>query len=491
MKKIFFLQLLVVVVFLAASCKKEQYHAPSISGVTTDTIVLSIGDKIVLAPNITHLKGNDYTWLVNGTQTASGQVNYTFEATASGNFNVTFKVNNKGGADEQSFKIYVEKPITISIDELLAVSMCNVIEITPSVTGSDRPDYEYEWSIGDSVIGKKRNLSFISPQAGTYLLTLRATAGKQTASTTRAITVKAELYVTNAYMVLEYAPAPAKNHNWAIIGTAEFWKFGEEYPLAYNDFLAKATAMRKESVNPALVVGSWGGFATFKFDHTVANAAGKPDLELTATYSKLDPPAVYVAYDHNKNGNPDDDEWYVIKTDDYGIEDMPDYEMTFTFKKTETDNKRIYTSFDWKDNQGTPAQGEILTNKTFNSSMTQAGTFSTRGFFPGLSMIDIPTKQVALLDGWKSSFSRKGKRITRNVTGAPPFLQQLNIDIDMAVNNKGERIELPGVDFVKIQKVVYPFQQDFINGNGELKDFNMDEGRMLHVAAILDKHLKK
>lgn len=490
MKKNLFLKLLAIAIFFALSCKKEQYRAPNISGVQTDTIVLNIGDKIVLAPNITNLKGNNYTWSVNGTQTAVAQVNYTFEATAPGNFEVTFKVNNKGGTDQQTFKIQVEKPITVSIADQPVISMCEVVEIIPSITGPDRPDYEYEWAIGDSVIGKKQQLNFISPEAGTYTLKLRATAGKQSASFTRTITVKAAQFVKNAYIVLEYAPAPAKGHNWSIIGTAEFWQFGDEYPLAYNDFLAKATAIRKRGPGDALVLGSWGGFATFKFDHTVANAAGKADLELSATYSKLDPPAVYVAYDRNKNGKPDDNEWYEIKNEDYGIEDMPDYEMTFTYQKTETDDSRISSYFNWKDNQATPTQGEVVNSKAFNSAMTDDGTFSTKGFFPGFNMIDISTKKVALLDGWKNSFSRKGKRITRNVTGAPPFLQKLNIDIDMAVNSKGERVQLPGIDFVKVQKVVYPIQQDFINGGGQLKDFNMEEGRMLHVAAILDKHLK-
>jgi PKD repeat protein len=490
MKRNIFLKLLTVAILFAFSCRKEQYMAPNISGVGSDTIILNIGDKMVLAPSITNLRGNSYTWLVNGKKIASDQVNYIFEAIEPGSFDVTFKVENKGGTDEQTFKISVEKPIAITIDHQLTVPMCQVTEINPSVTGPDRTDYEYEWSIGDSIIGKKRSLSFISPEAGTYALTLRATAGKQTATFTGTIAVTAEQYVKNAYTVLEYCPAPAKGHNWAIIGSADNWKYGSEYPLAYNDFLAKATELRKQNVGNALVLGSWGGFATFKFDHTVANASGKTDLELTATYSQVDPPAVYIAYDRNKNGKPDEEEWYEIKNQDYGLEDTTDYEITFTYNKTETDTKRIYTYFNWKDNKTEPAQGEILTNKTFTSAMTTAGTFSTKGFFPGLNMIDINTKQVALLDGWKTSFSRKGKRITKNLTGVNTFLQKLNIDIDMAVNGKGEPVQLPGIDFVKIQKLVYPREQDFVNAGGKMIDSNMEEGRMLQVSSILDRHLK-
>ena len=490
LKDIIFLKLLVIVIFFASACKKELQVKPSISGIDTAATILNIGDKLTLAPNITNTKGNNYIWLVNGRETASGQLNYTFQATEPGVFEVTFKATNKGGTDQQSFKLIVEKPIVISLTDQLNVSMCNVLEIIPAITGPDRKDYEYEWSIGESVIGRKLNLSFISPEAGTYELTLRVTAGKQTVTSARKITVKAEQYVKNAYTVLEYAPAPGKNHNWSIIGSADNWKYGDEYPLAYNDFLTKATNIRKVNANAALFLGSWGGSATFKFDHTVANVSGKTDLELTAFYSNRDLPAVYVAYDRNKNGMPDEEEWYELKNDDFGQEDIPEYEMIFTYNKTETDAKRIYSYFNWKDNQASLGKGEIVTNKTFTSSMTTAGAFSGRGFFPGLAVTDNTTKQAAILDGWKTSFSRKGKRISRNVTGAAPFLQKLNIDIDLAVNKKGETIQLPGIDFVKVQKVVYPFQQDLGTGN-VMTDYNMEEGRMLQVGSILDKHLKK
>lgn len=489
MKKRIFFKLLTVVVVIAFSCRKEQYLGPDISGVGADTIIMNIGDKMVLAPNITNLRGNSYTWLVNGKEAASGEIHYTFEATKPGNFEVTFRVDNKGGTDQQSYHIYVEEPIAISLDSVLTVALSEVMEITPTVTGPKRNDYAYEWSVGDSVIGKSLHLSFISPASGTYQLSFSATAGKQTTTATSTVTVKTAQYVSNAYTVLEYAPAPGKLHNWSVIGDKESWKYGAEYPLAYNDFIAKASEVRKAVPYSGLFIGSWGGYATFQFDHTVANVAGKTDLEVTAYYSNRDLPAVYVAYDRNKNGKPDDEEWYEIKNADYGLEDTMDYEITFTYNKTETDTRRIYTYYNWIDNQAEAVQGEILTNKTFSSSATSGGVLSTRGFFPGCYM-DISTKQMVLLDGWKNSFSRKGKRITRDVTGASPFSQQLNIDIDMAVNEQGESVQLPGIDFVKVRKVIYPIQQDYINNGGKITDFNMEEERMLQVGSIIDRNLK-
>lgn len=490
MKKSIFLHLLTAIVVIAFSCRKDQYLAPDISGAGTDTITLNIGDKMVLAPNITNLRGNSYTWLVNGKQVATGDINYTFEATKAGNFEVIFKVDNKGGSDQLSYKIYVEEAIAISLESAFTVALSTVKEITPTITGPERTDYSYVWAIGDSVIGKGVNLSFIAPASGNYQLSLSVTAGKQTTTATSNVTVTTAQYVTNAYTVLEYAPAPGKNHNWSIIGYKDNWKYGEEYPLAYNDFLTKATELRKANDFTGLFLGSWGGYATFKFDHTVANVAGKTDLELDGYFTNRDYPSVYVAYDRNKNGKPDEDEWYEIKNADYGLEDTLGYEITFTYDSSATDARRVYTYFSWKDNKTDAAQGQIVTNKTFSSATTTAGALSTRGYFPGYNM-DINTKQMVLMDGWKNTFSRKGKRIIKDLTGAASYSQKINLDIDMAINEKGENVQLPGIDFVKVRKSVYPIQQDYINNGGKMTDFNMEEDRMLQLRSIIDKNLTK
>lgn len=488
MKKDIIYKLLAIVMLFAFSCRKEQYRAPSISGITGDAIVMNIGDKMILAPTITNLKGNTYSWLVNGSQVATGEINYTFSATEPGNFDLTFKVDNKGGTDQQTFKIVVEKTIAVAIAEGISVPVCSVKEIIPTITGPERDDYEYEWAIGDSVIGKELNLHFIAAYAGTYELTLRAKAGKQSTSFTRTVTATDASYYKNAYTLVEYLPSPGKNHNWSIIGYPDNWQYLGEFPLPYNEFLAKATELRKQNGNYSLFLGGWGGSATFKFDHTVVNVPGKPDMEIAAVHSSKDLPAIYVAWDKNKNGQADADEWFEIKNGDFGIEDIPEYEMTFTYDRTETDTRRFYSYFKYKDNQEEPTQGEIVTNKTFTSSKTSSGPYSTRGFFPGLNVINADTKETAILEGWPTTFTRKGKRITRDLSGAPQFYQTKNIDIDMAVNAKGEPVLLPGIDFIKIQKVIYPFSRDFNDGN-KYKDFNMEEARMFQVNTILDKHI--
>lgn len=471
--KSFYLLLLLATIFTWSCEKDADIFAPVISGAEVDT-VLNIGDKLVLAPDITNLVGIGYTWLVNGEEVASEQTDYTFTATEPGNFVVTFRAANKGGAADRVFNILVEAPIAIALQDGLSVARCQVLDIEPAITGPDRNDYQYEWMLDDDLIGITRTLPFIALEAGDYTLTLIATAGKQSATASCSITVEDAEYLNHAYALVEYFPAPAKGFWWRPAG---------DNALAYNDLLDYFTATKKGSQNYPVAVGSWGGYATFKFDHTVVDVPGDVDLELRANCSVSDLPTVYVAYDHNKNGKPDDNEWYEIKNDDYGLEDLPDYEITFAYKDTdiESNPQGFSTSFTWKDNQEKPQQGEVANSSTWNAAFPLPGLVFSNGFFPGYYMKDKDSKEVVMADGWQPSFTRKGKRITRDISGKPTYSQRMNLDIAKAVNANGELVQLPGIDFVKIRKSVYTFEKEV--------DSNMNEDRMLIVRYIIDKHL--
>lgn len=485
-QKILFAILFTAMLFTAC---KEEILAPDISGIETSDYLLNIGDKITLAPSVKNLKGNNYEWTLNGKKIADATTNYTFVATQPGMFVVIFKASNKGGAADEAFKIEVEAPIEISFDKpIYTTSKSNVLEITPKITGPERNDYKYEWMLYDAVIGKEKNIDFIEVNPGDYELKLTVSAGKQSVTTTTFVKVEEADYKQSAYTLLEYYPAPANGLDWSLIGGETMWN-RNEFPLAYNDFINKATEIRKGSPANGIHLGSWGGYATFEFDHTVANIKGKTDLEISAKFSQFDLPQVFVAYDKNKNGKPDEDEWYEIKNHDWGKEDMANYEITFTYDRVETDEMSLNTYFEWKDNQAEQQLGEVHYSKRLSSSITNSGDVSTKGFFPGYFMIDKERKEVIKLDGWPSVITRKGKRITRDVTGGNSFNQKLNIDIDDAVNEKGERVSLIGINFVRVRKIVYPFEKNFSVTPQVVEDANMKEGRILYVGQILDKHI--
>src|SRR5690606_38628362 len=75
-----------------------------------------------------------------------------------------------------------------------------------------------------------------------------------------------------------------------------------------------------------ITLGGFGGYVVMGFDHTIMNVAGKRDFRVlgNAFYAdanpnpnapeggSCEPGVIMVAYDANKNGIPDDNEWYEI-----------------------------------------------------------------------------------------------------------------------------------------------------------------------------------
>ena len=73
-------------------------------------------------------------------------------------------------------------------------------------------------------------------------------------------------------------------------------------------------------------LGGFGGYVVVGFDHTIANREGSRDFRVlgNAFYAianpdpnapeggSCEPGGIMVAYDVNKNGKPDEDEWYEI-----------------------------------------------------------------------------------------------------------------------------------------------------------------------------------
>ena len=109
-------------------------------------------------------------------------------------------------------------------------------------------------------------------------------------------------YVTR---VLEYRPAPGQ-----FVNTLPEYKDGDTQETMNK----KALALVGGSNSSIITLGGWGGYVVVGFDHTIANVAGKRDFRVLGNSFAGGSEAgiVYVAYDKNKNGKPDTDEWYEI-----------------------------------------------------------------------------------------------------------------------------------------------------------------------------------
>ena len=87
----------------------------------------------------------------------------------------------------------------------------------------------------------------------------------------------------------------------------------------------KALEYLADNQRSLVTLGGWGGYITVGFDHTILNVPGKRDFRVlgNAFYGdqneqpydggSCEPGVIMVAYDVNRNGKPDEDEWYEIE----------------------------------------------------------------------------------------------------------------------------------------------------------------------------------
>ena len=224
-----------------------------------------------------------------------------------------------------------------------------------------------------------------------------------------------------------------------------------------------------------ITLGGFGGYVVVGFDHTIQNEPGKRDFRVKGNcfYNKASKPGepdggscepgiIMVSYDQNKNGKPDD-EWFEIagsshkdatkepwyemaKAAGNDVETHFNYEITYYRPSAEpnpNDKEEMKTYIKWEDN---------LNQKGFK----QKNRFHTQCYFPKWITEDKLTFRGTCLpqngissagDGsqfvlYKFSYGYADNELDNKIDSA--------IDIDWAIDSKGNKADLPGVDFIKI-----------------------------------------
>lgn len=239
-----------------------------------------------------------------------------------------------------------------------------------------------------------------------------------------------------------------------------------------------------------ITLGAWGGYVTVGFDHTIENKPGFRDFLVQGnTFSGWgEPGIIYVAYDKNKNGRPDADEWYEIAGEAHrnllGIpwleaqrkrgKDVAfyrDYEVTYhrptNEGKPQTDLPEYIR---WVDNKG--ASGYIHKNRfhdqTYYPAWISTPTYTLRGTrLPqnGYNSKDDGT-ELHILQPFAYGYADNATNDSDDAA----------IDIAWAVDRQGKPVQLPGIDFVRIQTGV-------LQDNGWIGECSTE------VAGVLDLHL--
>ncbi|MDD4823105.1 MAG: T9SS type A sorting domain-containing protein [Bacteroidales bacterium] len=259
------------------------------------------------------------------------------------------------------------------------------------------------------------------------------------------LTTRSEVspYITR---VLEYKPAPGQFVNTTT--TAYKTGYSAEQVRAYAE-----TLLTQRPKSGLLSLGSFGGYIVVGFDHTIANVQGEYDFKVygNAFYSaqqvkqknrpggSCEPGIVMVSRDLNNNGIADD-EWYELAGSEYAdVNTIHNY--TITYHRPDIAGADI----PWSDNQG--AKGFVHRNiyhqQTSYYPLWTAGDILTfSGTRLASSSVNEGTEEVPYWVLYSYPWGYADNH--------PNADEKSNFKIEWAVDQQGNPVDLPGIDFIKI-----------------------------------------
>jgi len=443
-----------VLLLLIVSCTKKDVEiaepAPGITGLQSEYYVL-VRDTIQLNPVIEN-RVDSIVWVVDGKRMANSKL-YTFQAPATpGTYSLIVMAYNSGNIYQKVIQITSGRYVnyTTTTNTILQLNGTGNFEVLSA------PSELYRLT-NDGL--------FSAVSRGTYQL--------KVAADTVLVTVHQPEKAQSPYLsgVFDYLPAPGQFVNELPKYTA-----GDTRETMITKAAKELTG---EDAN-MITLGGWGGYVVAGFDHTIVNVAGRRDFRIDGNAfgananprpnapfgGSCEPGIIMVAYDKNKNGKPDEDEWYEIKgsantsaenelwytvavTNKNDVRTFRDYQMTYSrpVKETSADTPQLHVSIldyiHWSDNQG--QEGYKIKN-----------TFHAQSYYPAWIKDDKITYKGIRLAANSIDESGQGSYYVQYafrygyVDNYPNAHDNSAIDIDWAIDKEGNKVTLPGIDFVKI-----------------------------------------
>lgn len=338
--------------------------------------------------------------------------------------------------------------ISITLGSTFEVNRFDVVNIDPEVTITDNEGLAaiYQWSIQkngkDSIIGNQKTLQFISPAPGEYSVDFAVSCGETTETVKTNVSVNADnkSYSSKPVKVLDYLPAPFK----------EYFLFQYDGGDSKEGLLEYARSKYDDGGN--LNLGAFGGYIVLQFDHTVVNTYGKRDLYINCRQTNS-PLSIQVAYDANKNGIVDENEWYEIAgSEHHKSTTIKDYAITYfapDLSKEFVPGKYSWQidieSVKWTDNKN--GSGYITQTDEWGYSGDNFPSWINDSYTLKGTKLYLPTKDVSDGEGtqWNIGTFEWG------YGGA----KDSNIDISWAVDKDGNKVHLPGINFIRLYNPVF------------------------------------
>ena len=258
------------------------------------------------------------------------------------------------------------------------------------------------------------------------------------------------------HKVFEYRPAPGQ-----FVNELPEYEAGDTYEVLLQK-VEEAIAGNEKGL---VTLGAYGGFIVFGFDHLVENKPGKYDFKIwgNAYYYNANPPPgqlptgacepgiVMVAYDLNGNGIPDDP-WYELAGSEYfKPKTIKNYEITY-YKpnpdKIPTPHPNypflVDTSYiKWTDNKGN--NGFVAKNAQHKQAYYPLWHNDETMVFTGTKLENNGEAKDATGQNWVQYAYPWGY-----ADNHPNENIRSNFDIGWAIDEQGNKVDLPGIHFVKV-----------------------------------------
>ena len=346
-----------------------------------------------------------------------------------------------------------QEKIAVTLQEKYETSTFSVLNIPAS---AEVASPVYEWILTknpvnqttDSIVGNTKDLRFVPIYAGAYELTLNVTSGDKKGSKKTIVNVTNETKNYNPYItsIFDFDPAPGMFAN-------DVYKDGFKKEDVVRTALGR---INETNVGYQLDLGGFGGSIIVGFDHTVVNVPGQNDFKIYGgdLTDKANPPApgiIYVAYDKNGNGKPDEDEWYeIIGSQHTKANTIKNFKITYHKKAVGVPVVVSGPNDMFSDRE------HIFCENNSPETYYMPKSKSKKEYYPLWA-----TQTSVTYEGTKLNVdfvtARPGQTTLWNFT--PPewgYANAVNpdIDIDWAVDKNGNKANLPGINFIKVVNCV-------------------------------------
>ena len=400
------------------------------------------GETLAFEPIVTETSlETACAWSLNGTQ-VSAERNYTFQSTEKGLFEFRFEASNEDGCDSIEFTVQVctpdEMPFSWTFDRTtINTSRGRTVRLMPFDI-ENAIEVIYTWTYNGQTVqqGPDPMLRFVPEQTGTALFTITA-ASPYFDAVSQTLTVNvcepnahkrtggSSIYTNKVY---EITPAPGQ--------------FVAQISTSRNPADAIAAAEKALAAKTYVSLGGYGGSIVVGFDHSIENKGGYDFAVMGNSFNNSSEPGiVWVMQDENGNGLPDDT-WYELKGSEYDKpETLLDYAVTYYRPRTSS------APVAWRDSNGNT--GSITLNVRY-PDWIEADSYTLRG--SRLAARNEDTSGSGTY--WENrnydwGYADNYSLIDRITNDTYNYFR-----ISDAVDFEGRTVDLPYIDFVKVQCAV-------------------------------------